>query len=595
MSRSPKPPTLRIADLFCGAGGTSTGALKAAEAAGYRVELTAINHWQIAVATHTENHPAARHLCTSIDDVDPRKLYKPGTLDFLWASPECTHHSRARGGKPMHDQSRATAWCVVRWAEALQPGVIFVENVAEFLDWGPLNAKGRPIASKKGSLFQAWKSTLEACGYKVDHRLLCAADYGAPTTRTRLIVQAVRGRRQIRWPARTHAPAEHIEKLRQQPDLFASEDPARLQPWVPAREIIDWELPGRWLDEMPGKPQHGGLPLSPKTLRRIHAGLMRYGLKNFIVPGQTGKDRVRSVEKPLQTVTTESRGIGLVRPFLVPNFGERAGQQPRSHSTEAPLPAVTSHGAGSLVQPFIVELKGSSDRHLDASGKDVDEPLSTVTTSGAHHSLVEPYIVPIDHTGKGSIVTQDIQKPLSTITTEARHGFVQPFLVCTAHGGTGDRAKSIEQPLGTICGNRGDDALIEPHLLPQHSCGVLRPVSQPAPTIATSGAIALVEPYLTKFYGTGGSVPVDQPLDTITTKDRFALVQPTVVLADGTRATIRLRWRMLQPHELAAGMSFPKDYRFTGTKTDAVKQIGNAVCPQLAAALQSVHLPPKAA
>lgn len=604
MSRShPKPPTLRIADLFCGAGGTSTGALAAAEAAGFHVELTAINHWQIAVATHSANHPAARHLCTSIDDVDPRKLYKPGTLDFLWASPECTHHSRARGGKPMHDQSRATAWCVVRWAEALQPGVIFVENVPEFLEWGPLSAKGRPILGKKGSIFAAWKATLESIGYKVDHRILCAADYGAPTTRQRLIVQAVRGRRQITWPRRTHAPAEHIEKLRQQPDLFASEDPATLQPWVPAREIIDWDLPGRWLDEMPGKPQYGGLPLSPKTLRRIHAGLMRYGLKPFLSRYQgshahrphSGTTRNKSVEEPLSTLDTQNR-LALTQPFIVPHFGERPGQQPRVHDTEAPLPAVTGHGAGSLVQPFIVEFKGSSDRHLDASGQPIEQPLSTIMTSGAHHGLVEPYIVPIDHTGQGRVVTQDINKPLSTVTTEARHGIVQPFLVSTAHSGTGDRAKSIEQPLGTICGNRGDDALIEPHLLPQHSCGALRPVSQPAPTIATSGAIALIEPFLTKFYGTGASAPVSQPLDTITTKDRFALVTPTVVLADGTTATIRLRWRMLQPHELAAGMSFPKDYRFTGTKTDAVKQIGNAVPPQLAAALQSVHLPkPKAA
>ncbi len=244
----------------------------------------------------------------------------------------------------------------------------------------------------------------------------------------------------------------------------------------------------------------------------------------------------------------------------------------------------------------LVELKGSSDRHLDASGKDVDEPLSTVTTSGAHHSLVEPYIVPIDHTGQGSIVTQDIQKPLSTVTTEARHGFVQPYIVTVANGSEDQyRSRSIDKPIPTVTAGANRFGLIEPHLLPQHSGGVLRPVSEPAPTIATSGAIALVEPYLTKFYGTGCCVPVDQPLDTITTKDRFALVQPTIVLADGTRATIRLRWRMLQPHELAAGMSFPKDYRFTGTKTDAVKQIGNAVCPQLAAALQSVHLPPKAA
>lgn len=113
--------TLKIADLFCGAGGTSAGAIKAAEECGYDVELTAVNHWNVAVATHLANHPTARHLCTGIDDINPRDLYGQGELDVLWASPECTHHSVARGGKPINEQSRATAWCVVRWAEAIQP------------------------------------------------------------------------------------------------------------------------------------------------------------------------------------------------------------------------------------------------------------------------------------------------------------------------------------------------------------------------------------------------------------------------------------------------------------------------------------------
>lgn len=619
--------TLQIADLFCGAGGTSTGARLAAERAGYKVKITAINHWSVAVATHTANHPSARHRCTNIDDVDPRKLFTPGQLDVLWASPECTHHSRARGGKPMHDQSRATAWCVTRWAEALLPGVIFIENVPEFLDWGPLGTNGRPMVSKRGATFRAWVGVLESLGYKVDHRVLCAADFGAPTTRSRLFVQAVRGHRKISWPERTHAPAAEIERLKEQHDLFGMQ---HLKPWVAARDIIDWSLPGRWLDEMPGKAQYDGLPLSPKTLARIHAGLMRYGLKGFIVPGQTGKDRVRSLDKPLQTITTESRGIGFVKPFIVPHFGERPGQQPRAHDVNSPLPAVTGQGAGSLVEPFIVEHIGTAAPQIQGSGKDINDPLSTIRTSGGHHSLVEPYIVPIDHTGNGQIAVNDINQPLSTVTTEARHCLVdpylievahgdgcgrgnsgreksldkplgslpctnrfalaQPFIISTAHGGTGERSASVETPLRTICGNRGEEALIEPHLLPQHTCGLLRPVSAPVPTIATAGAIALVEPYLTKFYGTAEAATVDAPLDTITCKDRFGLVQPQVVI-DGTTYTIRLRWRMLQPHELAAGMSFPKDYQFTGTKTDTVKQIGNAVCPEVAAALQSCHLP----
>lgn len=508
-----KAKTLKIADLFCGAGGTSTGAIHAARRAGYKVNVTAINHWQVAVATHATNHPEARHLCTSIDDVNPRSLYRLGELDVLWASPECTHHSRARGGRPMQDQSRATAWCVTRWAEALLPGLIFVENVPEFMDWGPLGTNGRPLVTKRGATFRAWVAVLESLGYRVEWRVLCAADFGAPTTRERLFVQAVRGRRKITWPTRTHAPVAEIERLREQNDLFG----LNLKPWRSAREIIDWSIPGRWLDEMPGKPQYDGLPLSPKTLRRIHAGLKRYGLKGCIVP----------------------------------QFGERAGQAPRVHNLAEPLPAVTSHGAG---------------------------------------AVVEPYIVPIDHTGNGRIAVNDIDKPLSTVTTEARHALVCPYLVTVANGGEDAyRARSIELPVPTVTAGANRLGFIEPHLLPQQSDGRLRPVSEPCPTVATAGAIALVQPYLTKFNGTGGGRPLDAPLDTVTTKDRFGLVMPTIVL-HGQAYRVRLRWRMLKPHELAAGQSFPAGYQFAGTQTDAVKQIGNAVPPELAAALLGAHL-----
>jgi DNA (cytosine-5)-methyltransferase 1 len=205
-----------------------------------------------------------------------------------------------------------------------------------------------------------------------------------------------------------------------------------------------------------------------------------------------------------------------------------------------------------VVTPFLVEMRGTKESNLNTSGKDIAKPIGTITAGGIHHSIVQPYLVP------------------------------------TNHGGGLNRAGSIEEPLPTVCGNRGEQAVIEPHLLPQHSCGALRPVSQPAPTIATAGAIAIVEPFLTKFYGTGQAASLENPLDTVTTKDRFALVCPEVVI-DGQRYRVRLRWRMLQPHELAQGQSFPKGYQFTGTKTDAVKQIGNAVPPAIANALMKAH------
>jgi DNA (cytosine-5)-methyltransferase 1 len=455
--------TIQMADLFCGAGGTSTGAIQAAEAMGYECNLTAINHWPVAVETHTANHPGARHMCASLDALNPRSVFKPGKLDLLWASPECTHHSNARGGMPMNDQSRATAWCVTRWAEALRPDVILVENVSEFLSWGPIGSSGRPIATRRGETFRAWVGTLQSLGYKVDWRELVAADYGDPTTRRRLFVQAVRGRRRISWPTPTHSPSGTEDLL------------GKTQPWRGAREIIDWDLQGQSIYDRKR-------PLQPKTMARIWAGLRKFG-----------------------------------------------------------------------IQPFSVELRGTTERQCESTAKSADSPLGTITAGGIHHAIVEP------------------------------------FLINTAHGGSGRRPIRIKEPIPTVAGNRGDLALCEPCLLPQQSAGALRPVSQPAPTVSTSGAIALVEPFLVEYYGTGGAQSVDDPLNTITTKHRHALVRPSLMV-DGERRTLDIRFRMLQPHELSAAQGFPTGYKFAGNKTETIRQIGNAVCPGVARALVTAVL-----
>jgi DNA (cytosine-5)-methyltransferase 1 len=519
---------IAIADLFCGAGGTSSGAVEAIRALGFTPKLTAINHWDIAIATHTANHPDARHLCTSLDNINPRHLFREGELEVLWASPECTHHSVARGGKPINDQSRATAWCVVRWAEALRPGVVLVENVPEFETWGAIGANGRPLKTKRGATFLAWVSSLESLGYTVDWRVLCAADYGDPTTRRRLFVQAVRGRRKIVWPEPTHAPAANT-------DMFGSR-----KAWVAAREIIDWSVQGQSIYERKR-------PLSDKTMRRIMAGLEKFGLRPFIVPKQglhPHASPIRSVEKPLNTVIGDGR-VHLAEPYLVAQFGEREGQAPRVHSIDEPCPTVTAQkGAPALAQPFLVRVSGSEDRRA----RSVDEPMHTITARGISH------------------------------------GLAQPFLIEVCHGGERP-AKSIDAPVPTVtCANRGELALCQPALLPQHAGGVLRPVTQPTPTVTTDGAIGLVEPFLVSYYGTGGARSTKDPLDTVTTKDRHALVRP-VVIVNGERYQLDIRFRMLQPHELAAAQGFRRGYKFTGTKSDQVKQIGNAVPRRLARAL----------
>lgn len=628
------PKSFTVSDLYSGAGGTSTAAIEAITLLGYKADLTAINHWPVAIATHTANHPGSRHLCTGLDAVNPRDLYKEGELDLLWASPECTHHSVARGGKPINDQSRATAWCVVRWAEALRPPVILVENVPEFETWGAIGSNGRPLKTKRGATFLAWVGALESLGYRVDWRVLCAADYGDPTTRRRLFIQAVRGKRKIVWPDPTHAPKEDT-------DLYGTR-----KAWVAAREIIDWSLQGQSIYERKR-------PLSPKTMRRIMAGLEKFGLKPFIVPQQSGP-LPRDVDDPLPTVCAHGSQSKLAEPFLVAQFGERKGQAPRIHSIDQPCPTVTAQKGGpalaqpflepftmsaggpecgprpvseplgtvltrdhrALVDPFLVKLRGTSDQQIAGSAHSVEDPVPTISAGGGHVGVVQPYLIPqngsngprsidapaptVTTTSRGVGLAQpflvkasgledrrprELSDPLPTVTGSNDYGLVQPFLIHTAHGKERN-ALDVETPLPTVTGNRGDVALVEPALLPQGGGGAVRPVTEPVPTVATDGAIGLVEPYLVKYYGCdrGSTASVDKPLAAITTADRFGLVRPIIVL-NGEKYLLDIRFRMLQPRELAGAQGFLPDYKFTGTKTDQVKQIGNAVPRRLARAI----------
>jgi site-specific DNA-cytosine methylase len=148
-------------DLFCGAGGTSSGLIQAVNELGYDIKLTAINHWDVAIATHTKNHEDVEHFCQSIDTIDPVKIVPGGRLQLLVASPECTHHSNARGGKPRSDQKRADAWLLMRWINNLYVENILIENVKEFQSWGPLTAKGLPDKRYKGQYFQAFIAQLQ--------------------------------------------------------------------------------------------------------------------------------------------------------------------------------------------------------------------------------------------------------------------------------------------------------------------------------------------------------------------------------------------------------------------------------------------------
>lgn len=293
---------IHAADLFCGAGGTSTGLARACESLGMGLSLIAVNHWDIAIRTHTANHPTAQHLCTSLDSVDPRKVVPAGHLHLLVASPECTHHSIARGGKPVTDQSRSTAWHVLRWAEALRIDSILIENVREFRDWGPIGTNGRPLKTKRGDTYRAFLNSLRSLGYVVEDRILNAANYGDPTTRERLFIIARRGRRKITWPDASHAADGRL--------------PMGLEKWKAAREIIDWSLVGQSIFNRKR-------PLAPATLARIEAGLRKFGGANaepFIVVLRRRVDG-RSIDRPLPTVTAGGQHMRLCEPFISKYYG----------------------------------------------------------------------------------------------------------------------------------------------------------------------------------------------------------------------------------------------------------------------------------
>jgi DNA (cytosine-5)-methyltransferase 1 len=597
---------LYCADLFCGAGGSSSGLIEAALELDFELELIAINHWSVAIATHSENYPWAKHICARIEEIRPRDVVPRGRLHLLVASPECTFHSIARGGRPIEDQKRVPAWGVIQWAQELYIENIIIENVPEFVRWGPLGANGKPLKSKTGETYRAFLQALRSLGYRVAEQVICCADHGDATTRKRLFIVATR-KGVPSWPMPSHGPRE---KVSLQSSLFQS---THLKPWRPAREIIDWQLKGTNIFARKK-------PLAEKTLKRIAAGMEKINgldIEPFLIMFY-GTNKTRSIEQPLPTVTANGQHIGLcepfllsqasggaprpigepvptscakgavqiVEPFLIPFFSERDGQQPRTRAIDEPVPTVTGHGAGGVVEPFLVP------QFSEHNARSVERPLNTVTTTSRGIGLVEPFLVAAGGPeGKGRN-PKSVDDPLDTVLTENHDALVQPFVIAVNHGdgsaSSQDRCRPVDEPMPTLTCKNGF-GVVEPFLLPhQHGNDTeqnVRSVGQPMPTVtATSSDMFLVEPYVSKYYGTGASQPVSEPLDTVTTKDRFGLVEPYLIPV-GDNRYLGIRFRMLQPHELAAAQGFAKHYKFHGNKSTQVKQIGNAVPHYTAKAL----------
>ena len=347
-----------VVDLFAGGGGASLGIERAL---GRPVDI-AINHSPKAIECHRRNHPATEHLTANVWEVDPLVATRGRPVDLLHASPDCRHFSRAKGSKPVSKRVRSLAWVVTRWAKAVRPRQITLENVPEFQTWGPLR-DGIPIKERAGETFRRWIGQLRRLGYAVEWRTLNAADFGAPTTRKRLFLVARCDGRPIIWPTPTHTDSK------KEPTLFT----LGRRPWRAAAECVDWSDLGRSIFDR--KKPH-----ARATCRRLARGVVQQVLRAgnpFIIPVvHAGDTRVHAIDEPLRTICSTDREFALASPLVAANM---ANNLPRA--VDEPTPTVTGGGRNMLATPLVARLLGSDDSHISRSCASPDDPVRTVIRS----------------------------------------------------------------------------------------------------------------------------------------------------------------------------------------------------------------------
>lgn len=596
-----------VVDLFAGGGGASTGIARA-----YREPDVAVNHNPIALAVHRANHPNTEHYVADVFEVDPVKATKGQPVGVLWASPDCRHHSKAKGGAPRDRKVRGLAWVVVRWAHATKPRMMFLENVEEFCKWGPVDDGGQPIKTEEGRTFKAFISALSTglpadhpdmpeilasigefvpvaalirgLGYNVEWRERIAANAGAPTIRKRLYLVVRNDGKPIVWPA----PTCHKSPTGNQ------------SPWRTAAQCIDWRNVGKSIFR--------DKPMAVNTMRRVAKGLWRH-------------------------VLTSSK------PFIVPMRGTSSSHT-STHKADEPLSTISANGTHhALVQPatapFLTECANASTQRNFS----VQEPLRTqvAQVKGGHFALVAGHLTAFGQNAIGGSLSDPLQTVMAGAT---RHGLVAANMVTLRKGSIGAAA---DQALGTITSNSGHHALAAA-FFEQANGGFYdgdgRAAEAPLSTICQSGSNQrLVSAYLVKYYGNErDGISLSEPMHTLPTKDRIAVVETVqvqdtltpeqmigarrcaafmhehlpehfkdpadIVLVNGY-ALVDITLRMLQPPELKRAQGFDEDYIIdrglfvdpvtgakewrTVNKTDSVRLIGNSVCPDEAEALVAAN------
>jgi DNA (cytosine-5)-methyltransferase 1 len=614
-----------IIDLFAGGGGASKGIELAL---GISPDV-AVNHDPLAVQMHARNHPKTRHYCQDVWSVQPNHVTGGVPVGLLHASPDCTHFSKAKGGKPKDAKIRDLAWVIVRWAEEVWPRIITMENVEEFKTWGPLDKHGKPIPCQKGATFRAFVNRLKSLGYRVQWRELTAWEYGAPTIRKRLFIIARRDGKPIVWPKPTHGKPDDARVLS-----------GELKPWRTAAEVIDWSLPCYSIFLTPEEVKEQGLnikrPLEDATLRRVAKGVQRFVLdcaKPFIVKTNHTASyydcfRGQGIDEPLQTITQQP-GFSLATPYMVacnhssnPSFQGQDINSPLWTVTGKPSSAVT---IPTLVQTGYGEREGQSPR---VPG--LNKPLGTVVAGGCKHALVSPVLVGCGGPAfSGKPV--DADKPLGTVLTDSRRALVSAFM---AKHFTGVVGSDLSNPLGTVTAI-DHHSLVAASLSRQFGASVGSDLDSPAPTVMPGGMgktqlvtascckmrgtntghdareplhtvsaggmhHALQVAHLISYYGNEkDGRNVSAPLGTVTGKDRHGLV--TVDL-DGVPFVIEdIGLRMLTPRELYRAQGFPDTYIIDFIKDDGkplskaaqVRMCGNSVPPPVYAAIVGANFAPQ--
>ena len=528
-------------DLFCGAGGTSTGVENARYVGEQCAKVIAcVNHDVNAIASHAANHPDALHftedirtleLSPLIAHVKRMKTIYPDAQIVLWASLECTNFSKAKGGQPRDADSRTLAEHLFRYIEAIDPDYIQIENVEEFMSWGDMDENGKPISKDKGRCYEIWKRNVMRYGYDFDWRILNAADYGAYTTRKRFFGIFAKKGMPIVFPSATHCKNGKS-------DMFGS-----MEKWKPVKEVLDFSDEG---DSIFCRKK----PLAEKTLERIYAGLIKFvagGKDAFIVKynsmNKNGKYQAPGIDEPCPTVATQGRLALAKVNFLSKQFSGHP--ESKNISVDEPAGTITCKDHHAFVSAY----------YGNGHNRSVELPAPTVTTKDRLALINSVFIDNQYGTGKPTSVEQ----PVGTVTTVPKFNMVscKPWIMNTAFSNVGS---SIEQPSQVITANRKWHYLMNPQFA---SAGG----SIDNPCFTLIARMDKMPPYLVEAEGGYGiQINEDDSPMTVSIKEFMAMY-----------GIIDIKMRMLRITELKRIMGFPEDYKLIGTQADQKKFIGNAV------------------